>query len=906
MNDKVVYTYDNPFALDKMSYWSNIKKYPHLCVSQTLVEGLKNRFGRESFTYISTVDAVLKELYKPWTNQTKNNVEQFIIVSEMIREIKDEKLRNSMFFNRQDVFESLRYLFEIQFEDEQIIMNELTDEQQVLVSFYNRLKKDDRWTILSELILETYKDDLVVTYMNYLIQEIKHDLFEDEKMNVEWDELEDKINSFDISKFKLKARNKKKNLKDFYIELIREMEVNKSMYDKVVIHGVHQFTPMILQLVKQLEEMGIEVIFLINYVSKYPKIFETWKNVYKWFTPQLNYKNEVTSIEERDLGKAIGDLLHSNDIELQHQKYKVIKFDNLSSASAHIGETFVSAGEELAQMGEQFYAVSNIELNEVLKGYFPNHFREKQFLSYPVGQFVLGLYHMWDFKDQEIILKEHALKECLTVDFLGGNNSLSWIYEQIKDYISKENKLSKVVLQLETLKNDIKKIDVDKNLIDLKSFSFFNLSIDEITQFVNFLLELNMLAKEIFSGSDTGYVNYGEHFKKLIDLIEMKVENNKYISDAELELINTLKERFDDIDQLNINGNIDDLKETIHFYLQASKNDQNQAKWICRNFEQLDGGVLLNNQNRIHLMMVSNEKMNIRANDLFTWPLNEDFFTSNHNQTNQFAAINLISKNEYKYFLRYSLFYATYYLRNEIIISYIENSDEDEKDTLYFILELLGFNAELYIDRRLGLPIRLEGNLTEKTNFDPKYEDYQEFSVCGYRFLQNRIINSSVVYQNSFHFYHYYRRLLYYRTIKRLVNKNFTDEIVTESLKLENEELKSFFPFQTEAFFFDVFQAVLREIKSNYKGQIDEQYHDIRKKFLMASVTDEDNKNLLYDLHVLKNRNSMELKKKLEKNISLYIENGIPLDRKVNPAVCQYCNIRDLCLNYFSMGESNE
>jgi len=34
--------------------------------------------------------------------------------------------------------------------------------------------------------------------------------------------------------------------------------------DKVVFHAVHQFTPDILSVVKQLEKLGIEVVFLLK------------------------------------------------------------------------------------------------------------------------------------------------------------------------------------------------------------------------------------------------------------------------------------------------------------------------------------------------------------------------------------------------------------------------------------------------------------------------------------------------------------------------------------------------------------------------------------------------------------------------------------------------------------------
>ena len=41
-----IYTYKDPFHLDKYSYWNEIKQYHHLCVSQTLVQGIDKKYKR--------------------------------------------------------------------------------------------------------------------------------------------------------------------------------------------------------------------------------------------------------------------------------------------------------------------------------------------------------------------------------------------------------------------------------------------------------------------------------------------------------------------------------------------------------------------------------------------------------------------------------------------------------------------------------------------------------------------------------------------------------------------------------------------------------------------------------------------------------------------------------------------
>ena len=57
-----IYTYKDPFHLDKYSYWNEIKQYPHLCVSQTLVQGLDKKYKRSEFSYLYCIDDLIKEI----------------------------------------------------------------------------------------------------------------------------------------------------------------------------------------------------------------------------------------------------------------------------------------------------------------------------------------------------------------------------------------------------------------------------------------------------------------------------------------------------------------------------------------------------------------------------------------------------------------------------------------------------------------------------------------------------------------------------------------------------------------------------------------------------------------------------------------------------------------------------
>ena len=86
-----IYTYENPFEIDKISNWRELKRCPHLCISQTLVEGLKEYYGRSEFQLICTVDSVLKKVYEEWHDSPEAIIQQKIIMNIFLTIVKNEE-----------------------------------------------------------------------------------------------------------------------------------------------------------------------------------------------------------------------------------------------------------------------------------------------------------------------------------------------------------------------------------------------------------------------------------------------------------------------------------------------------------------------------------------------------------------------------------------------------------------------------------------------------------------------------------------------------------------------------------------------------------------------------------------------------------------------------------------------
>ena len=80
----VIYTYRDPYNLDKEPFWEEIKSCPYFCVSQTLVNGLKGLYKNDFFQgRVTTVQNLINNLYSDWES-TAGIVKQHTDIDNII------------------------------------------------------------------------------------------------------------------------------------------------------------------------------------------------------------------------------------------------------------------------------------------------------------------------------------------------------------------------------------------------------------------------------------------------------------------------------------------------------------------------------------------------------------------------------------------------------------------------------------------------------------------------------------------------------------------------------------------------------------------------------------------------------------------------------------------------------
>lgn len=146
-----IYTYSNPYEINKEPYFASIQNCFHLCVSQTLVNGLCDQYKEFYKGKLTTVTRFINELYSNWESDSVaisqraaiDNLIEYMDFSMIVDDIGSEDVITSLKRNRSDVVESIRTMFELGMEPGNIKSEKLSYEQKFIVEIYRELKRTD-------------------------------------------------------------------------------------------------------------------------------------------------------------------------------------------------------------------------------------------------------------------------------------------------------------------------------------------------------------------------------------------------------------------------------------------------------------------------------------------------------------------------------------------------------------------------------------------------------------------------------------------------------------------------------------------------------------------------------------------------------------------------------------------
>lgn len=875
-----IYTYSNPYEIDKELYWDSIKNCPHFCVSQTMANGIMETYTDMTAGKVSTVENLVKGLFSYWES-SECKIKQYADIDWAIGELdileNAEKVRQSLRFNRKGLSNSLRILFELDMSLDDMRVDLMSEEQKYLVQLYRLIQKSER------------------------------------------------VNDFGLKR-KFSKEEIDEAIKQGMLLEREKADLSSVDIDSIVIHGMHQFSPMILQTLEIVAKYK-RVVLLFNYQQQYKNVYQTWIDVYSSFdlpiksqfinefkpNPLLSNSYEGNLLADR-MANLIEGRPEDNDSEAP---FEIMEFDNNTEFASYVAKAFEDAMKSqekdqhgkrstLYYMKEQFYAANN-SVNNILKIYYPGQFGERHFLTYPIGHFFLSITNMWNPDEGGIRIENmNDIVECLNSGFVKENvpGSLYAIFNKTKEFFIRAESIDKIVDLLGKLKKRIAKSEKDENEKRTgRRLIYFDVTADEIDSLVDALEQLNKITKVFYEDFEDSENNFKKFYKKIKEFLETRLLEAEDLEDEFRDVVKRVLIRLEEVDNIDTSGSFDVLKETMSYYLKQESKKGLSANWIVRDFEQIDGDILKSQHQYkdtvYHFACLSDNDMNVTNRDRFPWPLDVNFFEVAQDPIDWKYQVYVKSRREYKNFKRYALIYGLQFNRVKFKLSYVKNVDDKENE-MFYLFKILQASKK-YPDNSIGN----ESGVQKKscsfeidTTSNYGQYDYYRYRICKYRFLLESTIEKRSVYRDHFLLLKYLEILLENQARVALQGQIATEDILLDTLSDEFRKLERKFEFvrdmHTERMdaITNAKTYLLKSILKNGNTfptitSNDETYMRKREEFIYLQLGNGDNS--FYNN--FKEVPQLEIDSKLDSEKV----NKVGYKKSCDEW-CQYCAVREICM----------
>lgn len=881
----IIYTYHDPYKLkDNKDLWNEISSCPYFCVSQTLVNGLKAVYGKEfQEGKITTVKNLTDSLYEEWLKiscAVKQNaaIDNLIVNYNMdsgLSETELENVKKSFLFNREEVFNSIRTMFELRMDPQNIVDKYLTPEQKFIVSLYNRIRESDN-------------------KKNFALKENFDEKMIDQAI----------INAMTTAK---------KNSSTEGELVVDEMK-------HIVIHGVHQFSPLMLRTIEEIAKYK-KVILLINYQEQYKNIYQTWIDIYSAFDCTINdfkgdefHPTDISSIsyEGNVLAQNIGKLLKGRKEDVFVKKpYEIIEFDNMTEFASYVARVFEDAERKdpehpMSAMKEQIYAADS-SANDILKVYFPEQFGERQFLNYPLGHFFIAIANMWNSETNGIVISDiNDIRECLSAGILVEKfpgrlvSTFGKIESLLEGCLSVDDMLSRI----KKVKKNRKFVSDEKRKEYLSHISYYSVSSSELKEIEDALNDLEELASFFYEDFEKRPNNFKSFYKKLKQYLQEEILEDRELSVEYADIINRVLSRLDEVENIDASASFECLKSTMSLYLVQETKPGKSANWIVRNFEQIDGDVLRTSKKPeksvLHFACLSDEDLDSVKQRVFTWPLNEDFFEVAQNPVDWKYQVYVKARKEYKNFKRYALIYGLEFNRGNYKLSFVKRDGDQEREP-YYLLKILGIKKERNIDTRINHRLEDISGIQIRSGNSGKYNsyDYYRFKICKRRFLLESLVEGNTIYKDNFLLAKYLEIWLENETKESMQGLPCSEIVLIDKLNETYDELKKYFPFTVNVNRIDIINNVKNRLDSGRSFPIlldsDRKFMKIRELFIYKQLKDprKFNQDVLKDKfpEISQEKVDLEFADEILEQTKFFSDSNL---------WCKYCTNREICVDYYA------
>lgn len=877
-----IFTYADPYRIYETDFWNDIKGYPQLCASRTLVNGLLNVMGNHIESLLCPIDDIVgKRVFSAWSENISRRIQQYSEIGRIYsrwhkaaKKPLSDQYYEALVHNKDSMLDAVRLFIELGIDADSLDTGRLNYEHRLFV-YLLKLIEGSRLFSLPKL---PARADLIA----HFAKQAEHELCEKKR--------------FHEGKPDTKRYRKE-------IQIIKRMIESMEHWDgqHVVIHGIHQFTPLQLKLITHMDSLGMEVIFMYNYLPEYKEIYSSWEYIYQQFDAPIHHDENIKGYGAGKAfpkkGMAIADslamLCEENvpggnvRIRRNYEHYKderVLAFDNVSEYAGYVSDLFaaaeyklqeeiplrdrtvlenpISMSAVLARMDDVIYT-ANKDVDDLLQVYHPEYARNRHFLAYPIGQFFVAMYGLWNASNREIDIDYGLLRECVNSGIMTEFNSwqllktlmnLEPMFARISTFTEFKTRFQHYMDCYKQVDNSAKG-SIPFSLGALNIYSSYKVPLKEIEDLYNAVCEINDSALILFGDVEADeQFQFATHFDRLKDFVSKK--RSFLVSMEEKDLISKLLTRLDIItgelkDQAR-KGTLDDLRAGLYFFLKQK--EEPVPDWFVKNFEQIDGDVLNSmeqdrpGRHRVyHFACVSDRDMSCKIDDLLPWPLSDFFIEKAFNPRDLSFQVYYSALQERGNFMRYALFYGLYFSRCETKISFVRHYEEESTDC-YGMLRLIGLESkdegtvgtddnDLFSAVAPGKPVNRMAYVEEQM---------AAMMFCPYRYLLDYVLNPRPYFSGSFLIQRYFVNVLIDNTWKSIQNKNaaMVKGNLSRFVNQEAAKLKGFFPFFMDTEIIDLKKQAENYITASSKlfngnHNYNPNHMELRKIFGMAKFYDE-------------------------------------------------------------------
>lgn len=873
----VIYTYHDPYKIDQEPYWEEINNCPYFCTAQTLVNGLRKHYkGKFDGGRVTTVKWLTDSLYENWASpawivKQHTDIDNIINggLDTELTETEKKNISRAFLFNRDEVFGSIRTLFELNIDLQVVLKDKLTKEQKFILDIYNKIITSDK------------KSDFL---------------------------LAENLSEEEINNGLIKAMT----------AIYEDYDYANVDMGTIVIHGVHQFSPIMLRAIDELQKYK-NVILLFNYQKQYKSVYQTWFDIYSAFdckivdydrsefvpsdTSSVSYKGNILADQ---LGKLINGQKKAITID---EPYEILEFDNMTEFAGYVADIFEDANRKdpaqpMHYMREQIYAADS-SANDILKIYFPEQFGERQFLNYPIGHFFIAIADMWDPENNEILITDiNDVRECLGANILSEDvpGELVSIFGRMQSLFDGCTSIKQMRKRLKSVKKNLKYLTDLTEQEYVSHISYYAVSKDEIRKMDQALEDLEDIADQFYEDFENKSHNFREFYRKLKNYLQTDILEDRELSGEFEDILRRVLKRLNEVEHIDASASFECLKSTMSIYLLQESKPGRSANWIVRNFEQIDGDILRSGHEDpniiYHFACLEDEDIGASKRAEFPWPLDNDFFEVAQNPVDWKYQVYVKCRNEYKNFKRYALIYGLEYNRAKFKLSYVKRDGDKEREP-YHLLKILGLKKKKYsiskISKRLEDSSVIQINNGAVGSFDSY--DYYRYRICKYRFLTETLIENNTVYKDNFLLLKYMEVMLENAVKEDMQGKPISEVILIWKLNDMYEDLKKYFPFAQNMNRMDAINNIRnRMLNSNEKkfpilSTENRRYMMIRELFIHKKLENA-------GVDIMKNKFSVvtldQIKTELDEEILKNTDFMVNVD-----AWCKFCSNRELCTAYY-------